>query len=107
MCSADRIDAFLDRVCSHIRWRPYCGRVRRELTDHILTCAFYLRAEQHFSEEQAVAQAIRLLGNPDELGSALNHAHRPLRRLFVLFGFCVLWAGIVYFGILILLALSK
>ncbi|MDY3618328.1 permease prefix domain 1-containing protein [Agathobaculum sp.] len=107
MCSHDRISAYLDLVCSHIRWRPYRERVRRELTDHILTRAEYLHGERGFSEEEAVAQAIRQLGEPEGLGRMLNRAHWPYRRLaFTLFT-CAVWAGIVYCVIRILLCLTQ
>ena len=102
MLYSDPIETFLNRVCVHIRWRPYRRRIRRELADHILTRAEYLMDERGFSESEAVAQAICMMGDPDEIGAALRRAGRPLRRLFCLFLTCVIWAGIICCLVLLL-----
>ena len=101
--SDERIAAYLDQVCRYISWPPYAARVRRELIDHILTRSEYLQHERGFTDEEAVAQAIRLLGNPDEIGHALPRAYRPYRRLLCLLITCLLWAGIASCIIMILL----
>lgn len=95
MSSDERIEQFLHRVCCHLRWPPYRARVRRELTDHILSRASYLMDERGFSEEEAVVQAVCLMGDPDALGHALQCDGRPLRRTIFLLLTCILWAGIV------------
>lgn len=105
MSPDERINAYLDRVCCHIKWRPCCARVRRELTDHILTRAEYLCSARGFSDTEAVIQAIRLLGDPDEVGRALDRAHKPYERLCLVFATCILWAGIVYCVVMLLLHL--
>lgn len=92
----ERIESFLDQVCSHIRWPRYCARVRRELTDHILTRVEYLTSERGYTEANAVKQALRWLGDPDELGEALRRAYFPGFRFFWVFLTCVLWAGIAF-----------
>lgn len=107
MCSHDHISDYLDLVCKNIHWRPYRARVRRELADHILTRAEYLHGERGFSEEEAIVQAIRQLGEPESLGRMLNRARWPYRRLVFTFFTCVLWAAIVYCTIRILLCLFQ
>lgn len=81
LSSDERIEQYLDRVCVHIHWGPYRARVRRELTSHILDRADYLHDCRGFPKEEAIAQAIRLLGNADELGHALNTAYHPYRHM--------------------------
>ena len=64
----ERISLFLDRVCAHLLWPPYRARVRRELTDHLLTRVEYLQNDRGFNEAEAVELAVRMLGDPDALG---------------------------------------
>jgi hypothetical protein len=75
------VSLFLERVCSHLFWPLHRARVRRELTDHILSRAEYLQNERGFSAEEAIMQAVCMMGDPDALGHALRQAHRPLCRL--------------------------
>ena len=53
---------YLHRVCRHLLWPPYRARVRRELTDHILSRAEELRCRGSLTQEQAVRQVLRALG---------------------------------------------
>ena len=69
---------YLHRVCRHLLWPPYRARVRRELTDHILSRAEELRCRGSLTQEQAVRQVLRALGDPDVLGKALRQARLPL-----------------------------
>lgn len=103
VCSDERIARFLDRVCVHLVWPPYRARVRRELTDHILTRAAYLQRERGFSAEEAVAQAILQLGGADEIGHDLRRAQHPLRRLGCVLATCLLWTSIAWCALYLLL----
>ncbi len=100
------ITAFLNQVCSHIRWPIYCARVRRELTDHILTRAEYLTSQRSFSEQEAVKQAILWLGDPDELGRSLRRAYCPVKKAGFLLLTCIVWIGIAVCAIYLFLHLS-
>ena len=94
MTGTDRIAPYLDRVCRYLLWPPYRARVRRELTDHILSRAAMLREERGLEEEQAVREALGLLGDPDALGRALRHARFPLGRLLFGAATAVIWLAI-------------
>ena len=72
---------YLHRVCRHLLWPPYRTRVRRELTDHILSRAEELRCRGSLTQEQAVRQVLRALGDPDILGKALRQVRLPLARV--------------------------
>ena len=71
---------YLHRVCRHLLWPPYRARVRRELTDHILSRAEELRCRGSLTQEQAVRQVLRALGDPDVL-ERLCGRRLPLARV--------------------------
>lgn len=94
MTENEAIRRYLDRVCAHLHWPPYRARVRRELTDHILSRADELQSTRGLSEADAVREALRLLGDPDTLGRALRHARLPLGRLLFGVATAVIWLAI-------------
>lgn len=99
------IAQFLDRVCTHLCWPLYRARVRRELTDHILSRTEYLQNERGFSEDEAVVQAIHMLGDPDALGHSLRQAGHPLRQTGCLLSAWLVWACIACCAVYLLLHL--
>lgn len=103
MSSDERIAQYLHQVCRHLFWPPYRARVRRELTDHILSRVEYLENERGDSREDAVDTALRGLGDPDALGESLRYARFPLSYLFCLLLTFFIWAAIA--GCLAYLAL--
>lgn len=105
MSSDERIARYLGQVCRHLHWPPYRARVRRELTDHILTRAEYLVQERGYAPDEAVEQALAALGEPNELGRSLRQARFPLSYLFCLLLTCVVWAGIAACTVYLLLYL--
>ena len=92
--SDERIARFLHEVCRQLYWPPYRARVRRELTDHILSRAEYLQNERGYLPEEAVDEAIKSLGEPNDLGRSLRHARFLARYLF-----CILFTGLVWAAI--------
>ena len=92
--SDERIARYLDRVCRQLLWPPYRARVRRELTDHILSRVEYLTQERGVPLDEALDTALQSLGDPDELGRSLRQARFPLSYLFCLLLTCIVWAGI-------------
>ena len=89
------ISPYLHRVCRHLVWPPYRARVRRELTDHILSRAEELRCRSSLTQEQAVRHALRSLGDPDALGKALRQARLPLARVAYNVISAILWIAIL------------
>ncbi len=106
MSANDRICHFLDRVCAHIFWPPYRSRVRRELTDHILSRMEYLENDRGYSEEEAVEFALTHLGDPDALGIHLRKARFPLRYLLCLVATALVWMAIAACTAYLLLTVS-
>ena len=89
------IAPYLRRVCRHLLWLPYRVRVRRELTDHILSRAAALCCRSGLTEEQAVHRVLRSLGDPDELGKALRRARLPVPRVVYTILSTALWIAII------------
>lgn len=94
MSSDERITQYLNQVCRHLFWPPYRARVRRELTDHILSRIEYLENERGDSHNEAVTTALLSLGEPDALGEMLRRARFPVSYLFCLLLTFLIWAAI-------------
>lgn len=73
-----KTEIFLDRVVQHVRFRPDRGAVRRELAGHLDDSAAALQQAEGMDAETAYAQAVENMGDPDEIGRALDRAHSPL-----------------------------
>lgn len=94
MSSDERITRYLHQVCRHLFWPPYRARVRRELTDHILSRVEYLENERGDTHDEAVFAALIGLGDPDDLGESLRYARFPISYLFCLLLTFLVWAAI-------------
>ena len=90
----ERIVDYLNRVCRHLFWPPYRARVRRELTDHILSRVEYLENERGDSHDEAITAALLGLGDPDALGEMLRYARFPISYILCLLLTFLIWAAI-------------
>ncbi len=74
---------WLDRVCGHVKFAPDRRAIRDELSGHIEDKIEDLTAAgMDISEAKRVAVAA--MGDPDEVGVAMNRAHKPwLGRLWL------------------------
>ncbi|CAM3321268.1 MULTISPECIES: FtsW/RodA/SpoVE family cell cycle protein [Paenibacillus] len=81
------VQDFLDRVCKQVRAKPMHAEIREELLSHIEERAELLMLEGN-AEEPAVMEAVRQMGEPEEIGRSLHMAHRPQLdwKLLVLIG---------------------
>ncbi len=70
------IRIFLDTVSSQIRWKRARAPLTNELESHILDRAEALR-ETGITPTEAEAQAVSEMGDPEEIGLALDRVHRP------------------------------
>ena len=90
-------DIFCARVCSAIRWKPARRLARTELTAHLEDHGQALTT-QGLAPDLAAERAVAAMGDPYELGHALDQAHPPtlprLSRLLALAGALLLLAGI-------------
>ena len=69
-------DTFCARVCSAIRWKPARRLAQAELTAHLEDHAQALAA-QGLAPDLAAERAVAAMGDPYELGHALDKAHPP------------------------------
>lgn len=89
----EKITAFLDEVCSHIKYKKIHGDIRAELTEHILENA----------ENSSVEEAILQMGSGAEIGERLNKEHKPQTEWSII----ALGATIALIGGFIMYASSK
>ena len=91
-------DTFCARVCSAIRWKPARKLARAELTAHLEDHAQALAA-QGLAPGLAAERAVAAMGDPYELGHALDRAHPPtlprLSRALLALGLLILTAALV------------
>lgn len=80
--SRGTIDDFCTQVCRCVRFWPDHEAITAELTAHLEDHAAALEA-RGLSPEEAAAQAVTAMGEPEELGRQLDRAHPPLLCLSV------------------------
>ena len=96
---------WLDRVCAYLPAGHRRSAVRRELRAHLDDRLRALRA-QGITGNDAEQQAVRAMGDADELGRALADLHHPLHRFFGLLCAALLWGVILLLFIYVLMHIS-
>lgn len=86
------ITRYLDEVCAQVKCREVHAEIRMELESHIADRVEALVAAG-YNEEEAVAQALRQMGDPAAVGLGLHKAHRP-RTDWSLIGLACALAGV-------------
>ena len=81
--TSEREQAFLDTVCSEVRWRAAHPAIRSELSDHIEDQKEAL-LRSGLKAEAAQEQTLRQLGEPEELGQLFDASYRPAATFGVL-----------------------
>ncbi len=94
----NKLNEFLDNVCSHIKFKSIHTDVRNELTHHVED----LKSEyvsQGQDEEVALNSALLSMGDSTEIGNRLNAIHKPKTEwsLITLTAIMVLFGGIVMY----------
>lgn len=93
-----QIKEFLNHVCEQIKYTPIHKEIAEEIENHLLEAKENYILEG-MTQMQAEEEAIRQMGNAEEIGKKLNRIHRPkldwklLINTLVLmcFGVLVLW----------------
>lgn len=70
------IHQYLDAVCAQIKCREVHEAVRAELESHIRDRSEALQS-QGLSAEQALAAALKQMGDPADVGAGFHRIHRP------------------------------
>ncbi|MBE6759641.1 MAG: hypothetical protein E7554_06055 [Ruminococcaceae bacterium] len=93
------IRSFLDTVSRQIRWKRARAPLTVELENHIIDRTESL-TESGISPVEAEAQAVREMGDPEDIGLALDRVHRPspnwgllgCAAALLLSGMALMWA---------------
>ncbi len=89
------LETFLNEVCGSIRAKEVHADIREELVAHVEELR-QARIEQGMSEEEALREAIKAMGEPAAIGRGLDAAHRPK----VHWGMLAVVGGMIVVGIL-------
>lgn len=90
-----KVDTFLDSVCSQIRWPRARRKIRCELAAHIEDHIHYLMENRGYSYESAEETAVTAMGDPLEIGLALNAQHRIGARVLCVLITIAFWIAIL------------
>ena len=69
-------EEFIDSVCAKVRFTPARKQIAAELQAHIEDRAAMLEAHG-VTPEDAAARAVASMGDPEEIGAALDREHSP------------------------------
>lgn len=72
----DAGEAFVERLCREIQYKPIHPAVSEEYRVHLAERTGELM-EEGYDPESALREAVARMGDPAEIGQALNKAHRP------------------------------
>lgn len=90
----ERLASFLDEVCGPLFWPPYRRRVRRELSDHILSRAELLERSTGWPARAGHRTCHQRHGRRAFARLLLRRTRFPLRGLFLTLMTSLIWAAI-------------
>lgn len=85
------IEQFCGKVCAYVRFRPDHAAITAELTAHLEDHASALE-EHGVPADEAAAWAVAAMGDPEEVGRALNKSHSPLLGWFQIWFGRAVWS---------------
>ena len=91
-------EEFIDSVCAKVRFTPARKQIAAELQAHIEDRAAMLEAHG-VAPEDAAARAVASMGDPEEIGAALDREHSPF------WGWMAIWTDIARYLVLFLVGL--
>lgn len=90
--SSNRCETFCRQVCAFVRFSPDHDAITAELTAHLEDHQdALLELHPDLTPEEAEAAAVLAMGDPEELGRALNESHSPLLGWFQIWFQAVVW----------------
>src|SRR5690606_38985467 len=95
------VAAYLEEVCSHVKAKDVHNDIASELLGHLLERVEDLMELEQLGEEEAIASAVRGMGDAREVGIGLNAAHKPKTewRVVVIFAAMFLIAVVALFAL--------
>ena len=91
-------EEFIDSVCAKVRFTPARKQIADELRAHLEDRAAMLEAHG-VTPEDAAARAVASMGDPEEIGAALDREHSPF------WGWMAIWTDIARYLVLFLVGL--
>ena len=71
-----QIKEFLDNICEQIKYKPIRAEISEEIENHLKEAKENLVLEG-MEEQKAEQEAIKQMGNAEEIGKKLNKIHKP------------------------------
>lgn len=102
MSKEKRIEEYIQQVCLQIRNKDVHASISLELESH-LADKIEDYESQGYDEENAITQAIADMGDPEQVGKQLHHAHKPRMEWSVI----AIVAVLIGFGLLVMYSLSS
>ena len=99
-------EQWLTQVCNHIHGTRRRARIRRELEGHLQDHMRQLHA-QGMTLEQAEAQTVLHMGDPDAVGHAIAQTGHPLYRLLYRTEQVFFWALLAFLVVLSVMILVR
>lgn len=96
------IKDFLDNIIIHIKNKDVHNEVKMEFESHILEIVYEF-IDNGLSEENAIEEAIKRMGNPKKIGDRLNKVHKPRPDYVTI----LLTMGLLSIGVLTMYSLMK
>ena len=69
---------FIKKVVKRVHFIPDRYEIEQELAGHIEDSVLFLQEEEGLSQQEAEKAALERMGDPDEIGIALNRQHNPV-----------------------------
>lgn len=93
-----QIKEFLDNICEQIKYKPIRAEISEEIENHLKEAKENLVLEG-MEEQKAEQEAIKQMGNAEEIGKKLNKIHKPKMewKLLLLGIVLLLFGGLVAF----------
>lgn len=97
-----QIKEFLNQVCAQIKYKPICQEISEEMENHLTEAkeTYMLEGMQEIEAEQ---EAMKQMGNAEEIGKRLNKIHHPKLDWKLLMNIAILMC----FGVLVLFIKGK
>ena len=90
--ASNRCETFCRQVCAFVRFSPDHDAITAELIAHLEDHRdALLEARPDLTPEEAEEAAVLAMGDPEELGRALNESHSPLLGWFQIWFQAVVW----------------
>jgi cell division protein FtsW (lipid II flippase) len=96
------VEQYLESVCGKVKAKEVHEDIKLEMLSHLEERVEDRLLAGDISEEDAIADAIEQMGDPEQIGKQLHAAHRP-RMEWTLLGICMMLIGI---GLVAMLAVQ-